>query len=63
MSTVLNDLILTDATGFTAGDSLAPGAGLTGTADSGVVTSWGDPALLAEGDTLTLEEFPQIVEF
>ncbi|MCB1389422.1 MAG: Hint domain-containing protein [Rhodobacteraceae bacterium] len=51
MSNTLNDLILTDVAGLAVGDSLAPGAGLTGVTDSSVVTSWGDPTRLAVGDT------------
>jgi len=52
MSTVLNDLILTESAGFAAGDTLTPGAGLADVADSGVVTSWTDPSVLAQGDVL-----------
>ncbi|PWE28495.1 hypothetical protein C4N9_10890 [Pararhodobacter marinus] len=54
MSNVLNDLILTDVASLTVGDTLTPGAGLTGIADSGVVTAQTDPGVLAEGDTLYL---------
>ena len=52
MSNVLNDLIITDVAGFSAGDSLTPGAGLVSVADSAIITPLGDPAMLAEGDTI-----------
>ncbi len=55
MSNVLNDLIITDVAGFSAGDSLTPGAGLVSVADSAIITPLGDPAMLAEGDTIYLQ--------
>ena len=56
MSNVLNDLIITDSTGFSVSDVLNPGSGLTGVVDSTSVTALGGPAEITVGDTFTLAD-------
>ena len=55
MSNVLNDLIVTDAAGFSPGDSLSLGSGLIGVSDSAIGTETGLPGRLSVGDDFVMD--------
>ncbi|MCA2013978.1 Hint domain-containing protein [Cereibacter sphaeroides] len=55
MSNTVNDLILTDVSGFAPGDSLTLGSGLTGIGDSAISTATGAAGRMSVGDGFVMD--------